>query len=33
MPALRVWEAADVVVFKRSMAAGYAGVQRSGCHR
>ena len=27
MPVLRVWEAADVVVFKRSMAAGYAGVQ------
>ena len=27
MPVLRVWEAANVVVFKRSMAAGYAGVQ------
>jgi NAD(P) transhydrogenase subunit beta len=27
MPVLRVWEAADVVVFKRSMASGYAGVQ------
>ena len=27
MPVLRVWEAAQVVVFKRSMAAGYAGVQ------
>ncbi|WP_375475322.1 Re/Si-specific NAD(P)(+) transhydrogenase subunit beta [uncultured Jatrophihabitans sp.] len=27
MPVLRVWEAHDVVVFKRSMAAGYAGVQ------
>jgi NAD(P) transhydrogenase subunit beta len=27
MPVLRVWEANDVVVFKRSMAAGYAGVQ------
>ncbi|WP_190197525.1 Re/Si-specific NAD(P)(+) transhydrogenase subunit beta [Streptomyces djakartensis] len=27
MPVLHVWEAADVVVFKRSMAAGYAGVQ------
>jgi len=27
MPVLRVWEAEDVVVFKRSMAAGYAGVQ------
>ena len=27
MPVLRVWEADRVVVFKRSMAAGYAGVQ------
>ena len=27
MPVLRVWEAAHVVVFKRSMATGYAGVQ------
>jgi NAD(P) transhydrogenase subunit beta len=27
MPVLRVWEAQNVVVFKRSMAAGYAGVQ------
>lgn len=27
MPVLRVWEAHDVIVFKRSMAAGYAGVQ------
>ncbi|HEY9357620.1 MAG TPA: Re/Si-specific NAD(P)(+) transhydrogenase subunit beta, partial [Arthrobacter sp.] len=27
MPVLRVWEAENVVVFKRSMAAGYAGVQ------
>jgi len=27
MPVLRVWEAGKVVVFKRSMAAGYAGVQ------
>jgi NAD(P) transhydrogenase subunit beta len=27
MPVLHVWEAAHVVVFKRSMAAGYAGVQ------
>ncbi|GAA3755436.1 Re/Si-specific NAD(P)(+) transhydrogenase subunit beta [Microbacterium kribbense] len=26
MPVLRVWEAAHVVVFKRSMASGYAGV-------
>lgn len=27
MPVLHVWEARDVVVFKRSMASGYAGVQ------
>jgi len=27
MPVLHVWEAHDVVVFKRSMATGYAGVQ------
>ncbi|ROO87411.1 NAD(P) transhydrogenase subunit beta [Actinocorallia herbida] len=27
MPVLRVWDAAHVVVFKRSMASGYAGVQ------
>ncbi|MEJ8278545.1 Re/Si-specific NAD(P)(+) transhydrogenase subunit beta [Pseudonocardia spirodelae] len=27
MPVLRVWEAKDVIVFKRSMAPGYAGVQ------
>jgi NAD(P) transhydrogenase subunit beta len=27
MPVLRVWEAGQVVIFKRSMAAGYAGVQ------
>jgi NAD(P) transhydrogenase subunit beta len=27
MPVLHVWEAQNVVVFKRSMAAGYAGVQ------
>ena len=27
MPVLKVWEAAQVVVFKRSMATGYAGVQ------
>ncbi|MFC5992688.1 Re/Si-specific NAD(P)(+) transhydrogenase subunit beta [Pseudonocardia hispaniensis] len=26
MPVLKVWEANDVIVFKRSMAAGYAGV-------
>jgi NAD(P) transhydrogenase subunit beta len=27
MPVLRVWEARNVIVFKRSMATGYAGVQ------
>jgi NAD(P) transhydrogenase subunit beta len=27
MPVLTVWEAHDVVIFKRSMATGYAGVQ------
>jgi NAD(P) transhydrogenase subunit beta len=27
MPVLRVWNAENVVVFKRSMASGYAGVQ------
>ena len=27
MPVLKVWDADDVIVFKRSMAAGYAGVQ------
>ncbi len=27
MPVLRVWHANDVIVFKRSMASGYAGVQ------
>ncbi|MEU3985404.1 Re/Si-specific NAD(P)(+) transhydrogenase subunit beta [Streptomyces sp. NPDC026672] len=27
MPVLRVWETKDVIVFKRSMATGYAGVQ------
>lgn len=27
MPVLEVWRARDVIVFKRSMAAGYAGVQ------
>ena len=27
MPVLRVWEAHNVIVFKRSMASGYAGVQ------
>src|SRR3546814_16028013 len=27
MPVLTVWEAKNVIVFKRSMASGYAGVQ------
>jgi NAD(P) transhydrogenase subunit beta len=27
MPVLHVWEAKNVIVFKRSMATGYAGVQ------
>jgi len=27
MPVLRVWEAGQVIIFKRSMASGYAGVQ------
>ena len=27
MPVLTVWDADDVIVFKRSMATGYAGVQ------
>ena len=27
MPVLEVWKARDVVVLKRSMASGYAGVQ------
>jgi NAD(P) transhydrogenase subunit beta len=27
MPVLRVWEAKNVIIFKRSMASGYAGVQ------
>jgi NAD(P) transhydrogenase subunit beta len=27
MPVLEVWNARDVIVFKRSMATGYAGVQ------
>ncbi|GAB3495804.1 NAD(P)(+) transhydrogenase (Re/Si-specific) subunit beta [Flexivirga lutea] len=33
MPVLRVWEAADVVVLKRSMASGYAGVPNPLFHR
>jgi len=28
MPVIRVWEAEQVIVFKRSMATGYAGVQK-----
>jgi NAD(P) transhydrogenase subunit beta len=27
MPVLEVWKAGQVIVFKRSMATGYAGVQ------
>ena len=27
MPVLKVWEAHNVIIFKRSMASGYAGVQ------
>ncbi|GAA4598187.1 NAD(P) transhydrogenase subunit beta [Actinoplanes octamycinicus] len=27
MPVLKVWEAGEVIIFKRSMASGYAGVQ------
>ncbi|MDR3107314.1 MAG: NAD(P)(+) transhydrogenase (Re/Si-specific) subunit beta, partial [Bifidobacteriaceae bacterium] len=27
MPVLHVWEAGQVIIFKRSMATGYAGVQ------
>jgi NAD(P) transhydrogenase subunit beta len=27
MPVLHVWEAGQVIIFKRSMASGYAGVQ------
>jgi H+-translocating NAD(P) transhydrogenase subunit beta len=27
MPVLEVWNASEVIVFKRSMATGYAGVQ------
>jgi NAD(P) transhydrogenase subunit beta len=27
MPVLKVWEAQEIIVFKRSMASGYAGVQ------
>jgi NAD(P) transhydrogenase subunit beta len=27
MPVLKVWNAGQVIIFKRSMASGYAGVQ------
>ena len=27
MPVLKVWEAADVIVFKRGKGAGYAGIE------
>jgi NAD(P) transhydrogenase subunit beta len=27
MPVLHVWDAQNVIIFKRSMASGYAGVQ------
>jgi NAD(P) transhydrogenase subunit beta len=27
MPVLEVWKAREVIIFKRSMATGYAGVQ------
>ncbi len=33
MPVLKVWNADDVVVFKRSMASGYAGVSNPLFHR
>jgi NAD(P) transhydrogenase subunit beta len=33
MPVLRVWDAQNVVFFKRSMAAGYAGVQNQLFYR
>ena len=33
MPVLHVWEARDVIVFKRSMATGYAGVGNPLFHR
>jgi NAD(P) transhydrogenase subunit beta len=33
MPVLRVWDAEHVVVFKRSMASGYAGVPNPLFHR
>lgn len=31
MPVLEVWKAENVIVFKRSMATGYAGVQNPRC--
>lgn len=33
MPVLRVWESSNVIVFKRSMSAGYAGVANPLFHR
>ena len=33
MPVLEVWKAAKVVMLKRSMAAGYAGVENPLCFR
>jgi NAD(P) transhydrogenase subunit beta len=33
MPVLHVWEAAHVVMMKRSLAAGYAGIDNPLCYR